>query len=154
MKTNRSIKFRLWILAFLVLLLFSATRSANAAWIGSEGDEWLKWDTNTRETYLRAYVQGMRQGYGKGCDNGIAAAQPHLKYDDATRTHQECWNHFPISAKDSDRFAASITKFYSAYPQQRFLYISDVLLELHAGRSIEQIHGHFPQSNAASQGKE
>jgi hypothetical protein len=145
----RSVSFKLGVcisIATLMALLL-LVRPVRAVWIGSEGQEWLSWDAGTRATYVRAYIHGLQEGYSKGCEAGIAAAQPRLKYDDAVRIHQDCWSRFPISTQDSDKFISSITRFYSTYPNQRFLYISDVLDALHAGRSVEQIHEHFPQSN-------
>jgi len=138
----RSLKVWASVAASLFFLIL--TVQAKAAWTGDEGEEWLKWDANAKAVYVLAYVQGLQKGYSKGCEAGISTIQARLKYDDAVRAHHECWNRFPISTRDSAQLIDSITMFYTAYPKQRFLYISDILLELHVGRSIEQIHGHFP----------
>ncbi len=62
MMKTRFVELKFWMLAVSSLLMLGTALSGRAAWIGSEGDEWLKWDANTRSTYLRAYVQGLRQG--------------------------------------------------------------------------------------------
>jgi hypothetical protein len=114
-----------------------------AAWVGAEGDNWLKWDTKTRQVYVEAYVLGMQSGFTRGCSEGIFAAQPKIKGGDATKYANVCLAHSPISEKDSIKMIDAITEFYTKYPKQRYLYISDILLRLHAGLSIEQIHEHF-----------
>jgi len=128
-----------WLLTVFVFCGCFA-QQAQAAWIGSEGDEWLKWDSNARAVYVRAYVQGLQQGYTQGCEAGINAGRPRLKSDDVVEFHKECWSHFPISTRDSMQIVDSVTKFYLAYPKERYIYISDILLGLHAGLTLEQIH--------------
>jgi len=130
---------------FIVLLVFIVILNGRiyAAWVGAEGDNWLKWDTKTRQVYVEAYVLGMQSGFTRGCSEGIFAAQPKIKGGDATKYANVCLAHSPISEKDSIKMIDAITEFYTKYPKQRYLYISDILLRLHAGLSIEQIHEHF-----------
>ena len=127
------------LLAFIVI----ADSHIHAAWVGSEGDKWLQWNTQTKQVYVEAYVLGIQSGYTKGCSEGIFALQPKIKGGEAIRYANLCLAHSPISEKDSSKMIDDITEFYTKYPKQRYLYISDILLRLHAGFSIQQIHEHF-----------
>lgn len=126
-----------------VFFLLFPCGQGQAAWVGSEGDEWLKWDTTTRQAYLRAYVTGMLSGYGFGCEQGIFAVKPKMKGLDVGKYAHVCMSHSQITNRDSSKMLDEITEFYQKYPDKRFLYISNILLDLYAGLSIEQIHEHF-----------
>lgn len=128
-----------------VMFFFLGAACAKAAWVGAEGEEWLKWDANTRVVYIRAYIHGMQSGFNRGCESGIESVQPRMNGGDMTKATEACLANFPISERDSSKLVDEITDFYRQYPKQRFLYISDIFLQLHSGRTIEQIHEHFPQ---------
>jgi hypothetical protein len=130
----------------VVVLFFALVSRGFGAWAGDEGDEWLKWDAKTRVAYVRAYVKGMSLGFAKGCDAGLYSIEP-TKEQGAGFVEKyltNCESRNPISSRDSSPFVDSITEFYQHYPKQRFLYISDILLKLHAGQTITQIHDEFP----------
>lgn len=130
---------------FAVMLFLLVSGCAKAAWVGTEGEEWLRWDANTKVVFIRAFIQGMQSGFNRGCESGIESVQPQMSGGDMARATDACLAHFPISERDSSKLVGQITDFYRRYPKQRFLYISDIFLQLHAGRTIEQIHEHFPQ---------
>jgi len=141
------LKRRHKVLAIIAAFLLMGNIHTQAAWVGSEGDEWLKWDANARQTYVLAYVRGMQSGFTRGCDLGISTVEPKMGAGDIVRYTSECVSRSPISDRDSMKMIDSITTFYKRYPMQRFLYISDILLGLHAGRTVDQIHEHFAGTN-------
>jgi hypothetical protein len=60
-------------LAFLALVAIwcGGARTAAAERNCCEGDMWLKWSQQTREAYIRGFLEGYTGGYGGGCENGI-----------------------------------------------------------------------------------
>jgi hypothetical protein len=126
-----------------ISLLCTCSFRVRAAQDGSEGEEWMKWSISVRQVYVRAYVQGLMNGFNRGCDEGVSSAQPKAKGDAVLQYMIACLSHSPVSQRDSMKMVDQITDFYSRYPTQRSINISDVLLGLHAGLSVEQIHRHF-----------
>jgi hypothetical protein len=138
----RKSHFRAFLLIILgIVVMWSLP--VKAAQDGSEGEEWMKWDNNTRRVYVRAYVQGSMNGFNRGCDDGVSSAQPNAQGEAVLRFMTACLSRSPISQRDSMKMVDQITDFYTRYPAQRFLDISDVLLGLHAGLTRDQIHEHY-----------
>jgi len=131
------------VLITVLFLIVSATCRAN--WICCEGDEWLRWDAQTRSVYVRAYTSGYVHGYYGGCGNGLVASTPEMNGPYTMEAAQRCSDRSMITSRDSSHFADRITEFYQKYPQQRFLRISDILLGLYAGKTLEEIHNSFPK---------
>jgi hypothetical protein len=111
---------------------------------GADGSAWLKWSEKTRELYVTAYVHGLMRGYSRGCEAGIRSTTPTIDSARLPIASDKCWTSFPISTQDSIKLIGSITQFYKEYPDQRSIHASDVLLALHEGRSIQQIHDQPP----------
>jgi|GEM_PF-5634634 hypothetical protein len=143
---RRKLSFRIGRIIVIGVLLATWSLHVRAAQDGSEGDEWMKWDNNLRQVYVRAYVQGLMNGFNRGCDEGVSAAQPKAPGDTVLKFMTTCISHSPVSQRDSMKMVDQITSFYTRYPEQRSLNISDVFLGLHAGLSLEQIHRHFTGS--------
>ena len=137
--------------ATLVLILFTLLGHAQAAWVGEEGGMWLKWNLATRNAYIYAYVAGLFHGFNAGCNSGIdyLSSKRDYKAEEAEDYLKGCTNLSPVklSKIDDAVIANSVTAFYKAYPQQRFLYISDLILKLLAGHTIDQIHKEFPEGS-------
>ncbi|HME58941.1 MAG TPA: hypothetical protein VKF63_11435 [Terracidiphilus sp.] len=150
MMTRMNLAFGIRIAVVIAMLLLILCGQVHAAWVGSEGDEWLKWDITTRQAYFGAYVTGMLSGYGYGCEQGIFAVKPKMKGLDVGRYARICMSHSPISNRDSSKMIDEITEFYQKYPEKRFIYISDIIRELYSGLSIEQIHEHYAGTSYAS----
>jgi hypothetical protein len=131
-------------LVFAMILILSCTLTCRANWICCEGEEWLKWDAQTRNIYVRAYASGNMQGYAHGCSEGLVASSPKMTGLYTAGASKRCSAGAMITSRDSSHFAEEITKFYQSYPQQTFLRISDILLGLYAGKTLEQIHRSFP----------
>jgi len=134
-------------LTFIAALLMIVSCHGHRDAIKAEGSQWLKWDANTRKVYVGAYVWGMQRGYSRGCEAAMSAARPPINGPERVETSDRCWKSYPISGRDSMEFIDSITEFYNENPKQRCLRISDILLRLHAGDKISQIHESLPQCN-------
>jgi len=132
-------------------ILFVLSSRASAAWVGNEGEMWLKWDMSTRNAYVYAYVKGITRGFMQGCSAGVDYLSAMRKYTpgEAESTLNGCASLSPIKlARIDDRaMIQSITQFYKIYPQQRVVYISDLLQKLLAGEAIQQVHNEFPKGS-------
>lgn len=108
----------LWILAAIPL-------SGQRGW--HQGDTWLKWKHDARETYLLGYFEGATADHGQSGEQ----------------------NSVPQSLKvNTAQMAQSITDFYTRYPEDRDIYIPEVIEQLRKGLTLEQIHDHpFPRRN-------
>lgn len=131
----------------MVLILLLWCLPARALKNGSEGQEWVQWTPETRVIYIRAFAAGMQDGYGRGCHAGISAISPRNMGDVDAKASEKCWKAYPFLSGDPVRFVKVITDFYVAYPEQRYLDISDVLFQASNGHSAKEIHEHFLKSN-------
>lgn len=129
----------------ITALIVMVTVTCRANWICCEGDEWLSWDAHTRSIYIRAYIRGNVEGYAHGCANGLVASEPAMNGPYTMEAAQRCSDRAMIRSRDSSHFEDRITEFYNKFPQQRFLRISDILIGLYAGKTLEEIHDSFPR---------
>jgi hypothetical protein len=132
-----------WVVTAIVLLATSARALQN----DSEGEEWTKWNQETRTAYIRAYVSGLDRGYGAGCHNGVLAVLPPRNGKADLKAIGKCWNEYPLNKTDPIQYVPLITKFYATYPDQRYLDIWKVLYQAAKGGTIEVIHEHFLHSS-------
>jgi hypothetical protein len=88
---------------------------------------------------------GYVQGYYSGCGNGLVASTPEMNGSYTMEASKRCSERSEVTSRDSSHFADRITEFYQKYPQQRFLRISDILIGLYAGKTLEEIHNSFPK---------
>jgi hypothetical protein len=132
--------------AILIALISVMTSTCFATWVCCEGEDWLHWNAQTRNVYVRAYTEGNLQGYNRGCGEGIISLSPKINGQTFIDSSKKCAAKAPITSLASTNFAEQITRFYELYPHQRFLRISDILLGLYAGKSLEKIHLSFPQN--------
>jgi hypothetical protein len=121
----------------ITVLVLMVTVTCRANWICCEGDEWLSWDAHTRSIYIRAYIRGNVEGYAHGC------AEMNSPY--TMEAAQGCSDRAMIRSRDSSHFEDRITEFYKKFPQQKFSRISDILIGLYAGKTLEEIHNSFPR---------
>jgi transposase InsO family protein len=133
------------LLAFVMAGLLVCV-DCRATWVCCEGDDWLHWDAQTREAYVRAYTLGNLQGYNLGCTEGVrvAASTVRMTGQSIIDASKKCAAKATITSRDSSQFVSQVTKFYNQYPGQRFLRISDILIDLYAGKTLDQIHRSFP----------
>ena len=133
-----------------VLLCLTVLGQARAAWFGEEGELWLNWKMETRSAYVYAYTAGIRRGFTAGCSAGIdyLSSKRQQRAEEAEGFLAGCSSRSPVAIAKIDEasLVKAITAFFQAYPKQRFLNISDVLLKLLAGHTVDQIHAEFPQN--------
>ena len=78
----------------------------------AEGHEWLKWNRNTRVTFVSAYAEGIMNGYATGCHNATLAQNPEPTYDEQSKIAAVCDEKYPFSSKkDEVDYIDDITRF-------------------------------------------
>lgn len=85
-----------------------------------QGDTWLKWSREARESYVLGYFEGTADGGTHGCGDNQPLAQE----------------------ANTSQMAKSITEFYARYPGDRDIFIREVIERLVKGQTLEQIHNY------------
>jgi len=119
----------------------SASLSAQRACC--QGDWWLKWKPTARETFVFGYTLGYGNGHSNGCFQGTKGWPGRSKLDVANDPTSKCLEQIPDFSKGTDFFVKSITEFYKRYPEDRDIYVAEVLEQLGKGLTLEEIH-HYP----------
>lgn len=93
---------------------------------------------------MRAYAEGSTQGFAAGCEQADSlkiSAENRQGFVDA---NNRCVAHMPFTGgKDVMKLIPSLTAFFDRYTEHRELRVSQVLRELDASRTIEQVHEDF-----------
>jgi hypothetical protein len=98
---------------------FAKPLMGQRAWL--QGDMWLKWSHDARESYVLGYFEGSTA--------------------DHTQSHEQ--NSSPqVLEVDTAQMVKSITDFYTRYPEDRDIYIREVIEQLRKGLTLEQIHNY------------
>jgi hypothetical protein len=93
-----------------------------------QGDMWLKWKESARQSYVFGYFNGYSSRHGESCEP----------------THPEGQKEINTAV-----VAKKITDYYRRYPEDREIYISEVIEQLGNGLTVEQIHNYpFPKHKA------
>lgn len=86
-----------------------------------QGDTWLKWSQAARESYVLGFLEGStadhEQSRGQSSDPQILEV-------------------------NTSQMVKSITDFYRRYPEDRDIYIREVIEQLRKGLTLEQIHNY------------
>lgn len=127
----------------LVGFLISACTHSRPTGMFPQGKEWLSWDETTKALYVRGLVDGIMQGFARGCEAAIHTSIPPLNGQDFVGAMNRCYFRDPLSFQDSTKLIPQITEFYRVFPQQRQLFVSQIFLELHAGHTIDQVNQNF-----------
>ena len=125
-------------IGLLVVLTWPHSLSSQRACC--QGDWWLRWNHDSRETYVYGYTLGFSKGHLDGCEQAVKmfAAAPGTPGDKSPL--QKCISSEPDFSKGSDYFVRSVTEFYERYPEDRDLYLNELIDHFAAGQSLEQIH--------------
>jgi len=103
----------------IAALVFFSTRPLLGQRAWHQGDMWLKWSHDARESYVLGYFEGNTA--------------------DRAKSHEQ--NSSPqVLEVDTAQMVKSITGFYTRYPEDRDIYIREVIEQLRKGLTPEQIH--------------
>ena len=126
-------------LLFAVALMSLTSFAADAF---EAGDDWLKWNNETRLAYVSAYVHGQGRGFRDGCVVGkkvYSASSSGLP-------GEKCVTRVPTYSKPLETYAATITEYYRSYPSDQSVPIFKIIEGLSDSRnlSVKQMHDYFP----------
>lgn len=124
-RTTHSVRLTRCILVtacITVAIIASNPVSADRGW--RQGDMWLKWNEQARAAYVLGYFEARSQFEGRGCSLAPGS-----------------W----AGGVNIEQVAASVTTFYARYPEDRDIYIWEVIEQFGRGLTAEQIHRYpFP----------
>lgn len=104
----------------IAALVFSAKPLlGQRAW--HQGNMWLKWSHEARESYVLGFFEGSTADHGQSREQ---SSNPQGLEVDTSQT------------------VKSITDFYTRYPEDRDIYIREVIEQLRKGLTLEQIHNY------------
>jgi hypothetical protein len=132
--------FSISLIALAVFLIIPNPTSGTR--VGREGDTWLKWSKDVRLTYGSAYVIAFTAGFNKGCEegtNGVRPANSGLENEPLLKCLDK-GPHFPTNVP----IAELVTDYYKHFPDDRDLYIAEVIEGLGRGMTPAEIHIHRP----------
>jgi hypothetical protein len=132
-------------LATAILLAVCLSTPLFGTRVCCEGEQWLRWTNDVRQTYVLAFSLGYSKGYVQGCDVGTrdvtAGSKPGLE-NDPTRNCRQKGLDF---SRGTDYFVKSITDFYTRFPSDRDIYVEELIQCFARGLSVEEAHRqHFP----------
>ncbi len=93
---------------------------SNAGIEGLWGDNWLAFDTETKNMYVLAYLKGVDEGYRSAC-NRI--------FETSDVARRKCLDDAPNYSKPTDAYVSILDSFYSD-PKVRFVFPEQVLQDL------------------------
>ena len=92
-------------------------------------------------------------GFSRGCESAISSALPPVDGPEKVAASNRCETHNPLSSQDSIKLVDSITEFYESYPDERFVWATDILLKLHTGLSVKQVHEVYLRDGYGAMGR-
>jgi hypothetical protein len=124
----------------LVLCMYPAA-AAFASQTCCEGDDWLKWSTETQTAYLTGLLFGSDRGFKRGCFEGLVQSSSTPPKISKVALFA-CLDKRPRYAKDIVSYVQRVTTFYQEYPKDRSLTIQEVFAEFSddKDRTADQVH--------------
>lgn len=107
-----------------------------------QGDWWLKWSHEARETYVLGYMLGYSKGHADVCQQGTEDLPIPSQDGIENEPLHRCSEKEIDFSKGSDYFVKAISDFYTQYPDDRDIYPYEVLEQLGKGLTNEEIHRH------------
>jgi hypothetical protein len=136
------------ILLGILLLITTPSQRLGSAGVPGEGDWWLKSNEDVRQTYTGAFVLGFGKGYGLGCSNATKNLPPDPGLGLENNPRHECLQQEPNFSVDTALIAKSITEFYQRFPDNRDVYVEEIIVSLAEGQTLDEIHQlHSPAKN-------
>jgi hypothetical protein len=132
------------VFAFVAVLIFCAPSSSWAQRRCCEGDTWMKWTEDHRDDYLRGYILGYAEGYTGACYKMTKYLHPPISLGEKNNPLSSCLAEMPDFSRGPEYFAKQITELYTTYPQDRILLVTEILVDLVSGKSIQEIHENPP----------
>lgn len=127
---------------FALLVVMASLQSASASSVLQAGEDWLKWNEQSRVNYVSAYLWGHARGFRDGCQTG---QQIYSVSESKGLPGEKCIGKQPQYSKKLEDYAAAITKFYNSYPQDKRVPVVKLLDGMSDRRnlSFQQMHDYY-----------
>jgi len=124
----------------LAVLFFSGMATASRG--VAEGEDWLKWDSDTRQRYVWCYILAFQHGFQSACKATATPTRPSSVSAVNELPEEACMAKMPKFTKPIEVYSQRITEFYSSYPADRYAMIRELLDHMadSQGLTLEQIH--------------
>jgi len=141
---------RTFCLATAVLLAVCLSTPLFGTRVCCEGDQWLRWTNEVRQTYVLAFSLGYSKGYAQGCTVGTRDVAASLRPGLENNPARNCRHKGLDFSRGTDYFVKSITDFYTHFPADRDIYVEELIRCFAGGLSVEEAHSqHFPSRDKA-----
>jgi hypothetical protein len=109
------------------------------------GENWTKWDGETRMAYVQAYIHGTARGFRDGC---VVGQRLYTVGRPKGLPGEKCVVKYPQYSKYLEDYVSTITDYYHSYPADQDVPIFNVLESLSDSKalSIQQMHEQLPGS--------
>jgi len=142
---------RTWtIRAVLLVILASVPGALWGQRVCCEGDMWLKWNNDRRESYVWGYMIGYSHAYWIGCRQAMKSLPPGTSSESI---ESSCRERQPDFSKGTTFWTQQVTEFYKAYANDRDINVDEILEQISNGLTLEQIHK-YPFMRRRSQGND
>lgn len=125
-----------------LLIMTASFLAASASTVLQSGEDWLKWNDETKINYVSAYLWGHARGYRDGCTTGqhIYSGSPSKGLPG-----EKCIGKQPQYSKKLEGYAAAITEFYVCYPNDKQVPVFQLLDGMSDSHnlSIRQMHEQY-----------
>jgi hypothetical protein len=113
--------------------------------VPGEGEWWLNSSEDVRQTCVGAYVLGFKKEYGSGCLKATEVLPPNTGTGPENNPRHMCLQQGPNFPESTASITSLITEFYQRYPNDRDLYVEEIIASLGAGETLDRIHeSHHP----------
>lgn len=118
------------------------------------GNDWLRWNSDTRGAYVSGYLFGHAIGHARGFRDGCVAGQrTYLVGKAHGLPGEKCIPKHPGYSRGLEEYVRDISEYYSAYPADAYVPIFKVLDGLSDKQKLtaEQMHEYFSASSRRPQ---
>jgi hypothetical protein len=119
----------------MIWIVASAPLAGQRGW--HQGDTWMKWNDSSRQAWFMGYAEGYTKARVELCEELFRAEAK------AESSANPCAAGTLDLSKGCDHFTKEMTEFYKRYPQDRDLYLDEVMEQLAKDLTFEQIHRVF-----------
>jgi hypothetical protein len=120
------------LLGLVVATWFLVATSLPGQRAEKQGDVWMKWNQESRKTYILGYMAGYSTAYAEACRR--------VANEGGATSH--CMEQQLEFSQDPVYYVKNITDLYTRYPDDRDIYLQEAIEQLSKGRTIEEIHSH------------
>jgi hypothetical protein len=108
----------------------------------AEGEDWMKWDSDTREIYVGCYFVAFNHGFKSACKKAALSDKSSSASKVSEAPDEPCVAKMPQFTRPVEFYSQKITDYYRSYPSDRYAMIRELLDYMSDSQNLtlEQIH--------------